>query len=291
MGGGRLADHGKHSWFVARHCVGSVAGGLPERLLLATLLNWMAIGIVGWRGLFMLGALPALLVLYIRRNVPESPDWAERRSGAPPSGFLTVLRRHLGLTVYAVAMMTAFNFFSHGTQDLYKSFLSVEHGYSLGTTTTILLLMNIAAIAGGIGCATLSQRVGRRRAIISAALLSLPILPLWAFARDPLIVGTGAFFMQLFVQGAWGVIPAHLNELSPPDIRGTFPGLTYNLGNLLASSNSPLQSGLADRFFHGNLSWPLALVVGTVAVVIAITGVVRPRSAQRGHGAGTTAGY
>ncbi len=249
---------------------GLLQAGYPSGYLLATLLNWVAIGTVGWRGLFMLGALPALLVLYIRRNVPESPDWAERRSSATQAGLLDVVRRHLGLTIYAVAMMTAFNFFSHGTQDLYKSFLSVDHKYSLGTTSTILLLMNVAAIAGGIGCATLSQRVGRRRAIISAALLSLPILPLWAFARDPLIVGIGAFFMQLFVQGAWGVIPAHLNELSPPDIRGTFPGLTYNLGNLLASSNSLLQSGLADRYFHGNLSWPLALVVGTVALVIAV---------------------
>jgi SHS family lactate transporter-like MFS transporter len=166
--------------------------------------------------------------------------------------------------------MTAFNFFSHGTQDLYKSFLTTEHKLSLGTTTAILICMNVAAILGGITCASLSQRFGRRRAIVTAALLSLPVLPFWAFAQDPLAIGVAAFGMQLCVQGAWGVIPAHLNELSPADVRGTFPGFTYTLGNLIASVNGPLQSGLADTYFHKNLSWPFALVVGTVAVSIAL---------------------
>jgi SHS family lactate transporter-like MFS transporter len=136
--------------------------------------------------------------------------------------------------------------------------------------TTILIVMNLAAMFGGLTFAILSQRVGRRRAIVSAALLSLPVIPLWAFAQDPLYIGIGAFFIQLFVQGAWGVIPAHLNELSPSDIRGTFPGLTYQLGNLIASGNNTLQSSMADRYFHKDLSWPLAIVVGTVAVVIAV---------------------
>jgi SHS family lactate transporter-like MFS transporter len=202
--------------------------------------------------------------------VPESPDWVARSVSSRRASLLTVLRRHFGLTIYAVAMMTAFNLFSHGTQDLYKSFLAKDHGLSLGTTTTILLLMNLAAIIGGIGCATISQRIGRRRAIVSAAVLSLPVLPLWAFSDSPAAIGAGAFLMQLCVQGAWGVIPAHLNELSPVDVRGTFPGLTYTLGNLLASTNGPIQSGLADAYFHRNLSWPLAIVVGTVAVVIAL---------------------
>jgi SHS family lactate transporter-like MFS transporter len=130
--------------------------------------------------------------------------------------------------------------------------------------------MNVAAIVGGIGCATLSQRFGRRRAIVSAAVLSLPVLPLWAFSNDPVAIGVGAFLMQLCVQGAWGVVPAHLNEISPVAIRGTFPGLTYTLGNLLASINHPVQSGLADAYFRGNLSWPLAIVVGMAALVIAV---------------------
>jgi SHS family lactate transporter-like MFS transporter len=153
---------------------------------------------------------------------------------------------------------------------LYKSFLAVEHKLPPATVTTILVFMNLAAMIGGLTFASLSQRFGRRRAIVSAALLSLPVIPLWAFAVDPLYIGIGAFLIQFFVQGAWGVIPAHLNELSPANIRGTFPGLTYQLGNLIASGNNTIQSAMADDFFHKNLSWPLAIVVGTVAIVIAV---------------------
>jgi MFS transporter, SHS family, lactate transporter len=250
---------------------GLLQTGYPSGYLLATLLNWVAIGSVGWRGLFMLGAAPALLVLYIRRNVPESPEWSATSSRSHDRGrLLEVLRQHAGLTLYAIAMMTAFNFFSHGSQDLFKSFLTREHHLPLASSTTILLCMNVAAIIGGISCATLSQSFGRRRTIVVAALLALPVLPLWAFASTPLSIGIGAFLLQLCVQGAWGVVPAHLNELSPASVRATFPGLTYQLGNLLAAGTSTVQSGLADRFFQGNLSWPLALVVGIVAIVIAL---------------------
>ena len=249
---------------------GLLQAGYPTGFLLATLLNAFAYRHVGWRGMFMLGVLPAFLVLFIRRNVPESPEWIEHGASAREGNFLDVIKRHSGLVMYAVAMMAAFNFFSHGTQDLYKSFLSVEHKLPPSTVTTILIVMNLAAMGGGFLFASLSQRVGRRRAIVSAALLALPVIPVWAFAANPLYIGLGAFLMQLFVQGAWGVIPAHLNELSPPEIRGTFPGLTYQLGNLIASGNNTIQSSMADRYFHHDLSWPLAIVVGTVAVVIAV---------------------
>jgi SHS family lactate transporter-like MFS transporter len=249
---------------------GLLQAGYPSGFLLATLLNATAYSHVGWRGMFMLGVLPAMLVLFIRRNVPESPEWIEHGAAAREGSLLHVLKRHSGLVIYAVAMMAALNFFSHGTQDLYKSFLSVEHKLPLNTVTTILVLMNLAAIGGGLLFASLSQRIGRRRAIVSAAVLALPVIPLWAFAMDPLYIGIGAFLMQLFVQGAWGVVPAHLNELSPAEVRGTFPGLTYQLGNLIASGNSTIQSSMADRYFHKDLSWPLAIVVGTVAVVIAV---------------------
>jgi SHS family lactate transporter-like MFS transporter len=249
---------------------GLLQAGYPSGYLLATILNAFAYPHVGWRGMFMLGVLPALLVLFIRRNVPESPEWQAHGAAVREASFLDIIRRHAGLVVYAVAMMAAFNFFSHGTQDLYKSFLAVEHKLPPATVTTILVFMNLAAMIGGLTFASLSQRFGRRRAIVSAALLSLPVIPLWAFAVDPLYIGIGAFLIQFFVQGAWGVIPAHLNELSPANIRGTFPGLTYQLGNLIASGNNTIQSAMADDFFHKNLSWPLAIVVGTVAIVIAV---------------------
>jgi SHS family lactate transporter-like MFS transporter len=249
---------------------GLLQAGYPTGFLLATLLNWAALDIVGWRGLFMLGALPALLVLYIRRSVPESPDWVAGKTTRAHTKLLPVLRQHARLTIYAVVMMAAFNFFSHGTQDLYKSFLATERHLSLQASTSVLIFMNLAAIAGGFVCAALSQRIGRRYAIVIASVLALPIIPLWAFSVSPVWIGIGAVLMQLCVQGAWGVIPAHLNELSPASVRGTFPGVTYQLGNLVAAANATLQSGMGDRYFGGDITWPLAIVVGIVAVVIAV---------------------
>jgi len=250
---------------------GLLQAGYPTGYLLASVLYWIAASAVGWRGLFMLAALPALLlVFYIARAVPESPDWARRRdmSGhAVP--ILKVLRAHLPLTIYAVAMMTAFNFYSHGTQDLYPQFLKAQHHLDTGAVASIAIAYNVAAIIGGISFGALSQRIGRRTAIIAAALLSLPVIPLWAFAGTPLWLGVGAFLMQFFVQGAWGVIPAHLNELSPPEIRGTFPGFTYQIGNLLAAANATIQSAIAGSL-GGDYSWPLAGVAAIVAVAIAV---------------------
>jgi MFS transporter, SHS family, lactate transporter len=166
--------------------------------------------------------------------------------------------------------MTAFNFFSHGTQDIYPDlFLRVQHHFDHGTVTTIALIYNAGAAIGGILFGALSQRIGRRVTIVLAALLSLPVLPLWAFGDTALTIGIGAFLMQICVQGAWGVIPAHLNELSPASIRATFPGVVYQLGNLLASYNATLQSAIGASMDH-NYSWALAGVAGTVAVVIAV---------------------
>jgi SHS family lactate transporter-like MFS transporter len=217
----------------------------------------------------MVGALPALLVLYIRRNVPESPDWITRQRTARPS-VVAVLRQHAGLAVYAIILMTAFNFFSHGTQDIYPNiFLGMQHHFDHATITTIALIYNAGAVIGGIGFGMLSQRIGRRVTIVLAALLSLPVLPFWAFGGTALTLGIAAFLMQICVQGAWGVIPAHLNELSPPSIRATFPGVVYQLGNLLASYNATLQVGIGERMDH-NYSWALAGVAGVVAVVIAV---------------------
>jgi len=258
---------------IPAHWRGRVSGllqaGYPSGYLLASLLNY-AEPVLTWRGMFMVGALPALLVFYIRRNVPESPDWLGRTQAEHKVGIGAVLRRHLPLTIYAVLLMTAFNFFSHGTQDIYPSvFLGVQHKFSTSTVSTIAVVYNIGAICGGLFFGSLSQRIGRRLAIVIAALLSLLALPLWAFGETPLLIGVGAFFMQFFVQGAWGVVPAHLNELSPASIRGTFPGLVYQLGNFIASGNATIQSSIGARMGH-NYSWALAGVAGMAAVVIAL---------------------
>ena len=253
------------------HARGFVSGllqsGYPTGYFVASIVYALLFPIIGWRGMFMVGVLPALLVLYIRRRVPESPSW--ERTNRARNDTLVILRSHWRLGLYAIVLMTAFNFFSHGTQDLYPTFLQVQHGLSPHAVGTIAAIYNVGAILGGIVCGSLSERFGRRRTIVIAALLSLPVLPLWAFSESPVLLATGAFLMQVMVQGAWGVIPVHLNELSPGDARGTFPGFVYQLGNLLASANATIQAGIAVKF-GGNYGLALALVAGSVAVIIAV---------------------
>jgi SHS family lactate transporter-like MFS transporter len=145
----------------------------------------------------------------------------------------------------------------------------VQHGFSHDTITVIALVYNVGAILGGLTFGSISQYIGRRWAIVIAALLSLPIIPLWAFSDSPWLLGLGAFLMQFMVQGAWGVIPAHLNELSPAGIRATFPGFVYQLGNFLASYNATLQTRIGAAYNH-NYSYALAGVAGVVAVLIAL---------------------
>ena len=254
------------------HARGFVSGllqsGYPTGYFLASIVYGALFPIIGWRGMFMVGVLPALLVLYIRRTVPESPSW-NRAAVAETGSTLAILKSHWRLGIYAIILMTAFNFFSHGTQDLYPTFLEVQRKLSPHAVGVIAVIYNIGAICGGILFGTLSERFGRRRCIIISALLSLPVIPLWAFSESPAMLAVGAFLMQFTVQGAWGIVPVHLNELSPDTARGTFPGFVYQLGNLFASVNATLQAGVAAHF-GGNYSIALASVAGLVAIVIAV---------------------
>jgi SHS family lactate transporter-like MFS transporter len=217
--------------------------------------------------MFFIGVAPALLVLYVRAHVPESPAWRamEKR---PRPGLLLTLKQNWKLSVYAIVLMTAFNFFSHGTQDLYPTFLREQHHFEPHTVSWITIVLNIGAIIGGLFFGSMSEKIGRRWAIFIASLIALPVLPLWAFSSGPVALASGAFLMQISVQGAWGVIPVHLNEVSPDEIRATFPGLVYQLGNLLASVNATLQASLAVTH-DNNYGMAMAIVAGTVAVVIA----------------------
>jgi SHS family lactate transporter-like MFS transporter len=254
------------------HARGFVSGllqsGYPTGYFIASIVYGTLFPIIGWRGMFMVGVLPALLVLYIRRTVPESPSWS-KEAAIERGGTLTVLKSHWRLGIYAVVLMTAFNFFSHGTQDLYPTFLQVQHKMSPHAVGIIAVIYNIGAICGGILFGTLSERFGRRRCMIVAALLSLPVIPLWAFSDSAVLLAVGAFLMQFTVQGAWGVVPVHLNELSPDTARGTFPGFVYQLGNLLASVNATLQAAIAEHF-GGNYGLALAVVAGSMALIIAL---------------------
>ncbi|WFU10822.1 MFS transporter [Rhizobium sp. CB3090] len=247
---------------------GILQAGYPSGYLLASIVFFLLFPIIGWRGMFMVGALPALLVLYIRRNVEESPAFLERQ-GRPQQSFVSVLRGNIPLFLWAVVLMTAFNFFSHGTQDLYPTFLEVQRQYSSYTVGAIAIVYNIGAIIGGLFFGALSQRIGRRRAIVIAAALAIPVAPLWVYAPGPVLLAVGAFLMQFFVQGAWGIVPVHLNELSPDEVRGTFPGFAYQLGNLLASGNATIQAGLAARW-NGDYAFALLIVLIIVAVIVAL---------------------
>src|SRR5512141_27954 len=250
---------------------GAVSGvrqaGYPSGFLLASIVYGLLFDYVGWRGMFMVGVIPALLVVFIRRNVEESPAWQRMRT-RPKKPLGAFIREHWMLFVYVVVLMTAFNFFSHGTQDLYPTFLQEQRGLDTQTVSTIVVIANIGAIIGALSIGPLCQRIGRRRAIIMAALFMLPLIPLWAFSTSVVLLALAAFLVQFCVQGAWGVIPVHLNELSPDQVRATFPAFTYQLGNLLASANATIQAGFAESH-GGNYALALAVVGGIAALSVA----------------------
>jgi len=229
-----------------------------------------------WRVMFMLGALPALLALYLRFKVEESPVWLASREQRTANG--TSLRasfdwksllKYLPSFLFLVVLMTAFNSFSHGTQDMYPTFLQRDHGLSPAHVGLLVMVGNIGALAGGIAWGWASERLGRKGAIIGAALLALPMVPLWAWSHSAVLLGVGGFLMQFMVQGAWGIIPAHLNELSPGPVRAIFPGFAYQLGNLLASRNNVFQVMLAGRFSGGMLKPIMSATVLVVALAVA----------------------
>lgn len=227
----------------------------------------------GWRGMFLVGAVPALLVFYIGGRVEESPAWKQGKAleakTLPGIGLKRGVMQYAGTFVFLVVLMTGFNAFSHGTQDLYPTFLQKDHGFSARLTGAIAIIYNVGAIAGGMIFGALSERIGRKKAIIAAALLSLPIIPLYALSHSVAALATGAFLMQFMVQGAWGVVPAWLSELSPGPVRATFPGLAYQLGNLISSQNNEIQSIAAEHFRMG-YGPILAATVAIVAVYLAI---------------------
>ena len=256
---------------------GILQAGYPSGYFLASIVFGLLYTTIGWRGLFVVGALPALLVLYIRSRVDESPAFIAKKRRPDRPGIGMVLRASSGRFLFAIAIMTLFNFFSHGTQDLYPTYLLDQRHFSPHLTSLITSIFNVGAILGGIFFGTLSQRIGRCRAITLAALLALPAIPFWAFGSTWVILGVGAFIIQFAVQGAWGVVPVYLNELSPDEVRGTFPGFSYQIGNLIAAVNSPLQNAIAKA--HGDdYSVGLATVVGVVAVLLAVLSFFGPEA-------------
>ena len=255
---------------------GLLQEGYPVGYLLAAVVYGTLFRFIGWRGMFVVGALPAFLVIYIRTKVDESPAWLQGRVAKQADRHLGQnIRVYLSSFLFLILLMFAFNSFSHGTQDVYPTFLRENHGFSPGIVGAIAIIYNIGALLGGVTFGAWSERLGRRRAILIAALLAIPVIPLWAFSHTAPMLALGGFLMQFMVQGAWGVIPAHLNELSPPAVRATFPGLAYQLGNLLSSRNSVIQAKFAEQHYGGNyapvLAWTVALVA-TLVVAISLSG-------------------
>ena len=261
------------------YAVGSILASGAFGLLFAGI-RWHGLVLpgIGWRGLFILGATPALLALYVQARVPESPVWLagaqnrarKRKSPAAvrvASAWPGQLVQFLPTFLFLVLLMTAFMSFSHGTQDVYPTFLAVVPKLSPATIGVIGVLYGLGSIGGGIVFGALSERWGRKRAIITAALLALPVIPLYAYGHSAVVLGLGAVLMQFMVQGAWGVVPAYLTELSPAPVRATAPGLAYQLGALVTSWNGKGQALAAERW--GNYPAVLAVTVAVVAVALA----------------------
>jgi SHS family lactate transporter-like MFS transporter len=248
---------------------GILQQGYAVGYLLAALVYWIVFPYFGWRGLFIAGAVPAFLVIYIRARVPESPVWMRDRSQARSRVKMSILfRQHGVLLLYAALLMTAFNYMSHGTQDLYATYLQKQRGFDSDTTSKIAIVYAFGMICGGTVVGHLSQRWGRRRVIILAAICGMGLIPLWISAPTTALLIVGGFLIQFMVQGAWGVVPVHLNELSPAEFRGTFPGLAYQLGNFAAAYAAQQQAHLAEHFRLSNGEPNYALTMALVEAIV-----------------------
>ncbi|MDA3915316.1 MFS transporter [Oleiagrimonas sp.] len=281
---------------------GLLQSGYPFGYFLGALAYWLVTDVLGfsWRGMFVVGALPALLVLYLRLKVPESPAWTSGAAERHKQNVFEAMRGHWGLFVFMMVLMGAFNMFSHGSQDMYPTFLKAQLHMGPGTVTVLTMLLNVGAIVGGLAFGAWSEHIGRRRAIIAAALLAIPVVPLWMYGNrlapwlgwsapigSLVLLGAGAFLIQVMVQGAWGIVPSHLNELAPAPVRGTLPGFAYQLGNLLAAATATVQSMLAVRL-GGNYATVMAAWLVAVALLLAMLAWLGPEARGRHFGAGST---
>ena len=233
---------------------GFLQSGYSMGYLLAGLTARFVLPSVGWRWMFWIGGVPALLALYIRTKVPESEAWHQHK--LPTVGAILKSTAHYWKQfLFLIVLMTLMMFLSHGTQDLYPDFLKSEHGFAPTRVANMTMFFNVGAIIGAIIFGRLSEYAGRRKAMVAALALSLIVIPFWAFGWTPIVLAIGAFIMQMGVQGAWGIIPAHLTEVSPDSTRGLIPGLAYQLGILFAAPTNNIEYALRDHFGY---RWAIA---------------------------------
>jgi SHS family lactate transporter-like MFS transporter len=263
---------------------GILQQGYAFGLLLAAIVYWLVFPHFGWRGLFVAGAAPALLVIFIRMRVPESPSWERHKVRLAKTPFAAVVRQHWRLFVYAILLMTVFNCMSHGTQDVYPTFLQKQCGLDVPQVRNVSIIYSLGAICGGTLFGALSQHWGRRRSIILAAAVGILLIPVWILSSSLGMLIAGGFCMQFMVQGAWGVVPVHLNELSPPEMRGTFPGFVYQLGNLFAAPIAVVETKLAESFptAAGGAGYAKSLAIVTLIVFLALITLAAVGKEKRG---------
>ena len=249
---------------------GVVSGFLQEGYALGFLLAAAAYRFVyphwGWRPLFFVGGLPALLTLFVRARVKEPEAW--HRSRTDWMSYRRAIFGNLRRFVYLVILMAMVNFISHGTQDMYPTYLQHQRGFNPERTSDITALTMVGAILGGLAFGYFSDHKGRRLAMVTALLLGCLLIPMWVFAPNLPLILAGGFMMQFMVQGAWGVIPAHINELSPDALRGFFPGLAYQLGVLIASGSAYFEARMAHSMDYGHAMGLFALIVLLAGAVV-----------------------
>ena len=257
---------------------GTLSGLLQEGyalgFLLASIAFWTVFPRWGWRPMFFIGGLPALLVLFIRAKVKESDAWkAEAAAKLSRRGYWRAVAAHWKRFIYLTLLIASLAFMSHGTQDFYPTFLQLQRHFSPQATAIVNAISMVGAIIGGIVVGLCSDRFGRRRAMITSALLGIPVIPLWMFGSPTIaLAATGAFVMQFMVQGAWAVVPAHINELSPGALRGFFPGLAYQLGVVIAAGSATIEAALGRHFTYAQAMGGFAAVAFVVAAIVIAAG-------------------
>ena len=250
---------------------GLLQEGYAAGYLLAAVCYFFVFPRWGWRPMFFIGGLPALLAIYVRLHVKESEVWKKTRH-ENWSQLGRGIASHWKLFLYLVALMMMMNFVSHGTQDMYPTLLKRQWGFSPQKVAAVTAFSMVGAIAGGILFGLLSDRFGRRRSMIAALVGALAVIPVWAFSPSLALLVVGGFLMQFMVQGAWGVIPAHLTELSPDSVRGFLPGFAYQCGVLLAGSVAYIEALFAQRMSYATAMALTALTVFTGAIIITALG-------------------
>jgi SHS family lactate transporter-like MFS transporter len=266
---------------------GVFSGFLQQGYALGNLLAAVAYLIVfkrwGWRPLFFLGGLPALLALFVRFRVKESEVWQKSKQESWRD-LAASIRPSLPLFLYLTILMTGMNLASHGTQDMYPTFLQRFWRFGPQERSVVSIISMLGAIVGGVAIGLLSDRLGRRRAIVTSLIAAIITVPLWAYAPRLSLLVLGAFLIQFFVQGAWGVIPAHLSELSPNEVRGFLPGLAYQCGVLLAGAVGTFEAILAQHMSYATAMASVAASVFAFTALIASLG--RERKGLRFEEAG-----